>query len=408
MKKNVWISIAICAMVIVTAMPMALANGSQPVNDGNEAEYSNGATSVTTSVNVAGGGDPNNGNEPPIVKCKWEYDLTEDPYGCEGVVPEGTYVHDADPNTPGLQVAPVLEGSVRIGFYAVVTDEQGVGTISAVYADVWHPDKTYKYEIELHPVGLCDDHYDKTIALAIWDHVISEHPDLLTYYDGYDAAEIREEINQEEAYIYYGDAYISYCQPGGWYYVGVRAVDTYGAWCDYLYNKFWYIPTAAIRVDFDSIDYGTVILSSVDWVGGDQDMDTPEKPTVRNIGNTPVELYVWQDDMGLGKSNEGQPDQYWNVEYDARLGADGEVVVYEPEETDDGKLGVRIPGVLPLCTTEKLDFSIHVKKALPGIDYTGTMKLYAYISGTPPWTTPGDYRGNAPSFVPEIYEGPYP
>ncbi len=399
MKTSVWLAIATCAMMVITAIPIALANGFDgPISEGNEAEYPY-TTSIETSVNIAGGDDPN-GNEPPIIKCKWEYDLTVDPDGCEGIVPEGTYVHDADPNEEGLQVAPVLEGNVKIGFYAVVTDPQGVNTISAVYADVWHPDGTFKYQIELEPVGFCDDMYDKQVALSLWEHVTDAHPDLIKF-NGYDANEIYDELNEELAYIYYGEAYISYCQPGGWYYVGVRAVDTYGAWCDYLYNKFWYIPTAAIRVDFNSIDYGTVVLSTPKWVGGDQDMNTPQKPTVRNIGNTPVELYVWQDDMGFGKTN-GE----WNVEFDARLGADGDVVVYEPEQTDDGKLGVRIPGVLPLCTTEKLDFSIHAKKGFPDVDYSGEMHLYAYIHGTPPWDTPSEYIETPPNGVPETYEGP--
>ena len=386
MKKILAILIALS--MIVVAIPAVMANGG-PVSNDNEAEYPNGADSVTTTAQVAGtsggGGTGGTGNEPPIIKAKWEYDLCVqlcddncDPLCCTE--------HDADPDTPGLQVAPVLGGSVTVGYYAVITDPQGISTVQSVYVDVWHPDGTFKYQIELHPLGLTDSGYDKTDALDAWDHVTNCHHDLIKY-NGYDDYDIWDEINEELAYVYYGWAEISYCQPGGYYYVGVRAVDTFGAWSNYLYNQFWYIPTAAIEVDFDTIDYGTVVISHTQWVGGDQDMLTPNKPTVRSIGNTPVEIGVWQDDMEFG-----QTDGHWNVYFDARLSADGTVVEYDPFED-----GVMIPGFIPLCDKEKLDFSIHVLKGFPGdVPYTGEMRLYAYISGNPPWDTPLILVGNAP------------
>jgi hypothetical protein len=174
----------------------------------------------------------------------------------------------------------------------------------------------------------------------------------------------------------------------------------------YLWNKFWYIPTSAVEIDFTTVDYGSVNKFTTKWIGGDKDMSTPNKFTVRNIGNTEVQLYVWQDDMGFGMTGTN-----WNVWFDARMGTPGQYgadVEYDPEEVTATYLGTKINGVLPLCTVEKLDFSIHVVKAL-GTSYSGLMKLYAYINGAPVWETPNQFVDTPPDYVPNAPPGPiYP
>ena len=431
--KKILSLFVILSMVFVAAQAFAdpmSAPGDTPVGD-CAWDDPDCLTDIPTQATITGtSGDPTDptGNGCPIIKCKWEYDLDVvlplDPI-CGGPCPDchddPFWIHDACCIIPGLQVKPILHGAVRVGYYAVVTDPEGVDHVDHVYADIWHPDGTFKYQIELFPVGFVSGIYDKTIALNKWDHVWACHDDLIKMSDftpipGLTKAEdIRDEINQEEAYLYYGEALIDYCQPGGWYYVGVRAHDGYDAWCEYLYNRFWYIPTAGIEVDFTSINYGTVAECSNKWVGGDLLMDTPLKPTVRNIGNTPVELYVWQNDMGFGKTND-----IWNVEFDVRLTADGTIRVYDPEDKDmidpsgdpddpdNYYPGVRIPGVLPLCTEDKLDFSIHVYKGFPGLTYNGLMNLCALINiDSYIWDTPSQYVTPAPVGVGDPLDGSY-
>jgi hypothetical protein len=126
-------------------------------------------------------------------------------------------------------------------------------------------------------------------------------------------------------------------------------------------------------------------------------MNTGEFATIQNWGNTPVSLFVFQDDMGLGFT--GEPiDPSWNVEYDIRLSADGDEIRYDPFENEDGTPKGTFFGNLPLCTMEKIDFSIHVKKADPG-SYTGEMCIIAYRDGNPVWETPEEFVGNAPGAV---------
>jgi hypothetical protein len=428
MKKLLAILVVITMALISAQMVVA----DDPLDDcptGDCAFEEPDSENITTTALITGGNSSGNGNTPPIIKCKWEYDLDimipEEECACYAPCGNDTFwYHDACPCIPGLQVKPILYGNVKVGYYAVVTDLEGVDHVDHVYADIWHPDGTFKYQIELHPVGFTYDaggnpiSYDKTQALFEFDHVVNHHHDLLKVNDVWAAglppellpeADILDELNQEEAYLFYGEAEINYCQPGGWYYVGVRAHDGYDAWCDYLFNRYWYIPTAGVDIDFTTVDYETVAECTNKWVGGDHDFTTADKPTIRNTGNTPVKLMVYQDDMDFG-----QTGGLWNVEFDARLGADGVIRQYEPFQFDLGPSpdfielpGVWIPGILELCTEEKLDFSIHVIKGFPGETYTGTMQLFAYIDmDSFIWDTPSLFVGNAPGGVPQIYAGP--
>ena len=381
---------------------------------------------IETEVTVAGGGGSGtgegSGNMAPVIKAKWEYDLQVEFKPAECVAcdcnlpsecfeakyntpegPEDYWHRDACPCIDGLQVLPRLGKTVKVGYYAVVTDPEGISTIEHVYADVWHPDGEFKYQIELHPLT-------KAESIEAFDKVISCHPTLLTVEEDSSVwvpefkdnpiEDIEYELTQDLALVYYGEAELDYCQPGGYYTVGVRAHDYFNIWSAYLYNQFWYIPTTAIKIDFDSVDYGTAVISRWQWASGDQTFGTDAYPTIQNWGNTPVDLYVWQDDMDFGKTS-GE----WNVEFDARLGSDGNIKEYDPFENEDlTHKGVKF-AYLELCTLDKLDFSIHVKKADPGYTYTGKMCLLGYRRNDPVWDTPDNFIENAPGqVVQDIYD----
>jgi hypothetical protein len=310
-------------------------------------------------------------------------------------------------------VKPVIGDAVTVGYYVVVTsplgvdpDPTGLGYIST-YVDVWHPDGQFKYQIQLQVVGWCTETntYYKSSALSAWSHAYGCHSDLIMVNDGWAntlppgtdwSSDVYDELNEELALLYYAPADISYCQPGGHYYVGATAYDKLGHQAEYLYNTFWYIPTSAVEIDFTQVDYSPVHVGTHKVVGGDQDMTTTDKPTVRNIGNTPIELAIQQDDMQFSQTGSA-----WNVHFDARMGANGEYVYYDPYVTAE------IPGVLPLCTQEKLDFSILVDKASTGYTYTGWMKIWAYIDWyTYVWGTPSQFVGDSPYPIPQMYPGP--
>jgi len=329
---------------------------------------------VDTKVTIAGspGCNPGTGGpagwENPIIKAKWEVTDTD--------------MNDDDMVCYGTQVAPVIGGDKLVHYYAIIL--QRSAEIHSAYAYVWHPDCTYKYKVPLSPLGVSD-------GQLAWDKVKTNNPTVICYNDGYDQAEIDIEIaDYLNCYVYHGCEEINYCQPGGCYKVGVRAFDGM-AWSESLWNTFWYIPTAAIEVDFSTVNYGNAVTVGTNtWRDGNL-VWGDNIPTVRNYGNVPVDLKVLQDDMMFAKDSTGA----WNVEFDARLGPSGGTThTYVPYcEYDQWPNGgteadATFFGTLEVCTENKLDFSIHIKEAEPCATYQGHMTLFALRHGAPPYTTP--------------------
>jgi hypothetical protein len=300
--------------------------------------------SVTTSVTVQSGG-----GSPPIIKAKWEQDTT-------------AKLEDGDPShtTLGSQFLPplVFGGVKEVWYYAVVTDPNGVNTITQVSAYVYHPDDSYKYKVPLTKVV-----GDPTTLINLFNAAYAAG--LVTLNDGMTIADILDQLDKGTAQIWSGRANLDYHQPGGNYKVEVDAFDGLSL-SEKLINTFLYVPGKAFEIDFTNVDYGTVLVSSEQMLAGDKDFTTPNRPTVRNVGNMPIQLTVNQDDMGFGKD----VNNIWQVEFDARLGSDNvNKVVFDPFVT------TTLPNLLPNCNTEELDFSIHVKQGTPGTTYNGIMTI---------------------------------
>lgn len=325
----------------------------------------NSETDVTTGVTVNAGG-----GSPPIIKCKWE---TPD---------------DGDPShvTPGTQVLPsgIYQVDAPMKYYAVVTDPEGAGTVSAVYADVFHPEGlpdcgSFKYQLELklipkeesgppYPEGSLPPMSVADLKAMVQD----AYDDGLIIFDpGYDIDDVIHQIDQCLADVYCGEQVMDYHQPAGDYRVEVVAYDKNNNQSEKLINWFEYVALTKCEFDFTNVCYGPVEVCTNKWVGGDTTFSHFDGyPTVRNLGNTNAHIRVAQDDMGLGDTS-GVP----NVEYDARLGPMGgnDHVTYPPTDLSSPVM-TTIPGTLELCNTQKLDFSVHVKKA-PAGDYYGNMVI---------------------------------
>ena len=287
---------------------------------------------VPTRVNVISGG-----GDPPVVKAKWE-------------------LPDDDPNKPGTQIFPPLEhgASLTVEYYAVVTDQQGIEDIDRVYVDVYHPDGTFKYQVQLYQVEDVDE------AIAMIEDAADRG--IITLAPNFTVDDLIHEVEQYEAKVFKGEGELSYHQPYGNYTVRAYAYDQNNGRSEYLNNTFEYIRGLGFEIDFTEINFGDVEVCKDKWVSGDTVWGPPD-PTIRNIGNTPAKINVSFDDMGFGMTNED-----WNVEYDARLDL-FDPVVFDPYEE------VQLPGTLDLCTTTKISFSIHVKKGEG--THTGTMTISA-------------------------------
>ncbi|RLC37149.1 hypothetical protein DRH27_04175, partial [Candidatus Falkowbacteria bacterium] len=328
------------------------------------------ATTISTGMTqVQAGGDA------PIVKAKWEANVDR---------------YTDDSTDAGAQLMPpgVKDEDRPIAICAIVTDTDGMGDIAGVYADVFYPEN----------IALGDSHtalpnqsgagcgefmqQDQLFELekqAGWDlfcgQVRNNNYNLPTFnpsglYDYDEICATDGELLKLTAKVYCGQKDLSYEDPSGDYKVTVMAQDT-NSLTGTLDNSFEYMALTAFEADFTSVNYGNVKLNINKIVNGDLNFGTADLPTVRNVGNTRMNLTVMQDDMGLGMTSG-----LYNVIYDARVGSFVDHQNYLPYETKT------LDDALDLSETDEVDFSILVKK-FPTSDSTawiGNMTLGAVMA----------------------------
>jgi hypothetical protein len=368
MKKIIVIVFALVLVMSLTLPAVAQPPPPTPI-PGNSVD-------VSTGVNVSGGT-----TTPPIIKCKWEQDTT-------ALLEDGDPTHDI----AGSQFLPpgVYNGTKMVQYWVVVTDPEGVSTVSKVSVDVYHPDGSFKYQVILTKV-------DK-FSVGLPAYLAAKAAGLVTYNTGYmptgplmEDDDVWTELDKCTAEVYMGSEVMDYHQPCGLYRVNADAMDNGNAWASEnntdLQNFFKYICVPKFEVDFNALNYGNVSVCSEKWIAGDTVFDDPIAPapnpnpaTVRNIGNIPIKLTVMQTDMGFSHSG-ATPTAYqgstpppdgasnWNVVFDARMGSIVTNGMYY-----DPLVEVTLPNVLPLCNTDELDFSIHVVKSTAG-PHSGTITL---------------------------------
>ena len=313
------------------------------------------------------------GGDAPIVKAKWEMNT--------GML--GT----DDSNDPGSQFMPtgVKDRDRVITICAIVTDPDGLADVDGVYADVYYPEGIdlgpshvalpnqsgdgcgmFMQEDTLYPL-------DKLAGIELFcNKVRNGNNNLPVFNTGYNYDEICKtdgELWKETARVYCADKHLSYEDPSGMYKVTAVAQDA-NSLTGTLDNFFEYMPLTAFEVDFTSVDYGNVKLNTEKIINGDLVWDpaTSTMPTIRNVGNSRMNLQVWQDDMGLGQTS-GE----WNVTFDARVGSVVPHQDYPPEFT------ATLEDALDLSELDEVDFSILVTK-FPidhGTTWIGNMILSA-------------------------------
>ena len=368
----------------------------------------------------------------PIVKVKWEMKgkcfSTDSNYnnctGVKAIDPTGVTVSgeglDDNMSLAGAQFnAPGKWGDImKYTVCAIVTDPNGVGDIDAVYADIYYPtdrpmhksssdptNPNYDPDEIDNPSGGCNAFIEQNSLKKLnkddgidlfcnWVRVRNNNlPTFGTYITEDDAVKYEEicnpqtgELPEEEAYVYCDDKTLTWEDPAGNYTVKVAGHDSDGPGTA-LENTFKYNEYTGFEIDFNSIKYQNVIKDVRNQVSGDRNFDPTAStmPTVRNIGNTRLNMLVAQDDMDFGFRD----GNVWNVGYDARVGNKtgdwhgfynpfklkteaGDPSGIEPEYS-------RLKEILNLSETEKMDFVILVNKWSKGttFPYSGSMWLDA-------------------------------
>ena len=329
------------------------------------------------------------GGQPPIVKAKWE-------------MKKGTQGADDKPTAYAQFNAPgVWDGIMEYTVCAIVTDPNGASDIYGVYADILYPGG-----IAIHAVNPLDDRLPQDVGVGGCGAFIEENTlvklskdagyqlfcediknnnnNLPAIYSPYSYSDIcgpTGELQKEEAYVYCDDKDLIWEDPAGSYKVVVTALDKSGNLSVARENTFEYLALTKYEVDFTSVAYGDVMLNTHKKISGDRNFILGDgNPTVRNLGNTRLNMKVAQDDMGLGQSSG-----VWNVKYDARVGNyAGDWSDYWPFKFKSGPeapVYKTLQEILDLSETEEMDFSILITKwPDTNTSYTGTIWLSAALA----------------------------
>ncbi len=333
-----------------------------------------GANGITTGLT-----QDTTGGATPIVKAKWE---------ANGDSSNPLDYYTDDSTAAGAQFNPsgIKDENKTIALCSIVTDPDGLSDITnapgAVYGDVFYPTgvslgsshEELPTQSGLGCGGLMQEDQLSKLSKAdglqlFCNNVRSNNNNLPTFNTGYDYNEICAtdgELQKETAAVYCTTKDISYEDPSGDYAVWAVAQDKVGLQGK-LINSFTYLPLTAFETDFTSILYGAVRLATHKIISGDLTWGSP-LATVRNIGNTRLQMNVMQDDMGFG-----QTGGVYNVKYDARVGSAAAFADYWPNAL------TALQDTLDLSEMDEMDFSINVTKFPPTHvgSYTGNMTLGA-------------------------------
>ncbi len=372
MKRIIATTLTIVMSVIALGPALAVANGT--IFTGLERSIGGGAS--------------------PIVKAKWEM---HGPYasllGTDDSIAAG-----AQFNPPGVWGA-----NMDFSICAIVTDPDGMADIDGVYTDWYYPS-----DVAFHPEALSPSQdlinggtnavpdygqsgcgepvtdenelfkLDKMEGYGLFcDEIRTNNNNLPSFFGNYNYDEIcgdTGELMKDTAYVYCADKHLIWEDPAGDYLVELLALDKAGLFSFSTtsgpdLNYFDYLPMTGYEVDFTNVEYGSVKLNTHKRISGDKTFNPGDgKPSVRNIGNTRLYMWVEQDDMGFGTT-----DGLWNVRYDARVGNnEADWKNYNPE------VNKKLQDILDLSEVEEMDFSILVKK-FPYQEprYTGDLWLSA-------------------------------
>lgn len=325
---------------------------------------------------VATGLDLNlTGNERPVVQAVWQMnqaasssDQGQDDSLADGAqfMPSGQY-----------QVDKIVE------VCAVVSDPDGLADLANVSSQVYYPKNIYLGPNRSFSQQGCGKPKEEWFIMSALEssqgldlfcqQLRNKNANLPSFKTGYDFTTLcgtDGDLTKEISQIFCGQNRMAYQDPAGDYQVKTVALDqkqTSGV----LENSFKYLELVAFEIDFNNIEYGSIELNSPKVLAGNETfLANDGRPTLRNIGNTRLEIAIKQNDMGLGRQSETG----WNLTYQARVGKDANFTNYWPETW------ATLANSMNLEQTSQLDLAVEVLKfpeASAGEHYVGKLFLNA-------------------------------
>jgi len=288
---------------------------------------------------------------------------------------------DHNEDMEGTQIDPEAGAKRVVKFYVVIGDSNGIDDLSAAYIKVYHPDDSFKFQLDaIRPnwtvipydgmIDMDGDCAGETTVPVALDEL--EAQGRITY--GYDPVRgatmtldtLKYDLEHDKQLLVELVGEMDFCQPSGEYRVEAIAVDQSGK-SGTLENLFFYTSIVALRCDFTMINWGSVNVTQWNVLYGDEDMTTPTKPTIHNIGNDDAKIELNFTDM-LGANYQKKIS-----DFDASmLGGHIELVAGTPMVIADV---AGAPIILPPCTPTQIDFSVHPPVGTPEDTYTGQMTI---------------------------------
>lgn len=175
-------------------------------------------------------------------------------------------------------------------------------------------------------------------------------------------------LNKNKASLFCAESSLSYDDPAGEYQVLVKIKNEQED-LDEEINTLKYLELTVFENDFSDFQYGRADLGEFKIIKGDTIFGNSLYPSVRNTGNTRLQIKILQNDFNLGKT-----DGSWNLEYKARVGENADFLNYLPEQT------AYLKNPLNLGETANIDLGILVKKYPEDenqLNFSGEMTLLA-------------------------------
>jgi len=308
----------------------------------------------------------------PVVRAVWQM---------QG--PSASLLGTDDNSDPGAQLLPSGQYQVNkpISNCAVVSDLDGIADIDAVSSEVYYPETSFGADDPAVRTG-CGAKMGTACQMTklakeegsslFCETIQNNNNNLPSFYDISSYADLcgeDGELAKETAAVYCCDSELAYDDMAGDYQVLAFGQDKSGSTSNILKTSFSYVELTAFEADFSNINYGSVKLNSRKIIEGDtawNDARGENQATVRNVGNTRLEMTVSQNDMGMGKT-EG----VWNIRYGAKAGANASWTNYWPEET------TTLNDILNLSKLEQIDFAIEILRFPEDTvtDYSGKMTI---------------------------------
>lgn len=347
-KRTMAIMLA-AIMVLTVVIPMT-ANSAKYIDKNNQYQKT-----FNTEALIEGNYDDPIPGEPtddgPVVEYCW-------------ILP------DEDDQTDCVQIH-INPSGWRNDIYAwlVVTDTNGKGDIAQVFAQVFFPRDVPTW---------CGSEKFKASELA--ENRVTSATEIR---DAMDAALYSEHLTKPDcedieaivfttpiAYVFKVQLPMEYCEPAGVYKVRMWATDGDSHPSEYCYATFQWKEAVVLQYDFGVLNFGSIEAGVEQPITGDEFLNTPLLPTVKNEGNTKIHMQIKSQEM-VNQDDE----QYKITEFDVRwMGKD---FVYNTDgQTSDWTAWLELDPDLCLCQTKPIGFSVHPDHSLPPGVYKGKLTIH--------------------------------